>query len=218
MSSSGSSAGDDVFALGTRIGLAVSLAAVLAISIAFGRRQSRGAIGGRMSRPKQVWLGYAVYTWFFVCPVIGLFEVSLAPALRWACALFGGFMWIRGIVELVMLYATKTWRPPYGVAHDLASIALILLTLGLGDLEATRALDRWTLAFIASVVVSLGLETYYALAFHRAVRGHTTGDAGIWFADDEDAAFQKINRVTTAGNAVLCAALAAFLAVGFAPP
>jgi hypothetical protein len=56
-----------------------------------------------------------------------------------------------------------------------------------------------------------GLEIYYALAFHQAVEGRTTGDDGVWFATAHEARFRRINRVTALANVPLCAFVAALL-------
>ncbi len=180
----------------------------------FGRRQNRKrSIGGAISRPKQLWLGYAIFVWFFLSPILA-FEPQLHGAVCLIVGVFGLLMWIRGIAEMIMMYGTKTWRPPYGIAHDLLCIAVIvgLAITQRNAWSSFSALDRWGAAFVFFLVVSLGFETYYALAFYGAVEGKTTGEEGVWFADEHDPRFRRINLVTRIGNAILCLFQALFLA------
>lgn len=51
--------------------------------------------------------------------------------------------------------------------------------------------------------MSLCLETYYAVVFHHAVAGQTTGDEGVWFANAEEPRFARANRVTAWANGPL---------------
>jgi hypothetical protein len=179
-------------------------------ALLFARRQNRNPkLGGAISRPKQLWLGYAIYVWFFLSPILA-FEPLLHGSLRAILGVFAALMWLRGIAEMVMMYGTKTWRPPYGIAHDLICIAVIggMALLGF---EMTSLLDRWGAAFVGALLVSLCFETYYAFAFFSAVEGKTTGEEGVWFASEDDPRFIRINRITRIGNLILCSFQAAFL-------
>ena len=195
------------------------MVAVATIAILFARRQNRNPkLGGAISKAKQLWLAYAIYVWFCLSPILA-FEPAIDPSLRRILATFAAWMWIRGIAEMVMMYWTKTWRPPYGIAHDLSSIALIagLMTADLSAIAALPSqLDRWTIAFLLALIASLSFETYYAYAFFAAVEGKTTGEEGVWFASEDDPRFVRINRVTRVGNTILCAFLAAYLVAAFA--
>lgn len=199
-----------------RIALLVTAALVAGVVLFFSRRQNvQGHMGGAISRPKQLWLAWAVYVWFCVCPILA-FEASLAPPLR---TLLGGFailMWMRGLAEIVMLYGTKSWRPPYGIAHDCLCFAFLLagLTLQADQLGALRGgLDRWVFALVLVVTVSICLEIYYAWAFFQAVQGKTTGEEGVWFADEADPRYRRINLITSLANGPLYLFLGAFLVV-----
>lgn len=211
-----------MFSLATRAAAFGSLVLVAAAALLFARQQNRDdhahrPIGGRISRPKQLWLAFAVYVWFFLCPSLAIFETDLHRSLRLIYGAFSASMWVRGVTELIMMYGTKRWRPPYGVAHDLASILLILV-VGLSQWTAIAGLDRpldlAAGAFLLVVLGSLAVETWYALAFHQAVDGRTTGEDGLWFADRESPRFTRINRITAAVNVPLYLALFVFLAAG----
>ena len=201
----------------TRV-LTVALLALCALlAVRFHRQQNaRGSRGGRISGPKAAWLFYAVFLWFFVCPLVAL-DAGVHPALRTVLGLFAASMWLRGLAELYMLYVSKNWRPPYGVGHDVLCLVLVLgsLVLQREHLRGPLApVDAWGLALVGLVLVTLGVEVVYASLFFHAVEGATTGEDGIWFADEEQARFQRINRLTLACNVPLYGALAALLAVG----
>lgn len=198
----------------TRAALLLAALVVVALGLAFLHRQNRrGGLGGRISRPKILWLLYAVYFWFVVCPVLAL-DPAVPPPMRLILGAFAAGMWLRGVAEMVMLYVTKNWRPPYGVAHDVFSMVVVVIGLlhyrdQWGKLQGT--LPLWTFTLILVLLASLAIETYYAAAFFRAVEGRTTGEDGIWFADEDDARFRRINRITTAFNVPLYAFLLAYL-------
>jgi hypothetical protein len=196
----------------------VLLALVLvvgAIGRAFYARQNRAEVlGGRISRAKAVWLTFAVLYWLGVCPLLA-FEPSLPWRWRVVLGVFGAQFWLRGVAEMWMLYVTKSWRPPYGIAHDVFSIALVIgTTLWFGPLT-TDAPNLVGLGVTALLLASLIVETYYAWVFFGLVEGKTTGDDGVWFADQHDPRFVRVNRLTATVNVPLFVGLAALLGVAF---
>jgi hypothetical protein len=201
----------------TRV-LSLALLAMCAVlAVRFHRKQNaQGARGGRISGPKVAWLFYAVYLWFLVCPLVAL-DAAVHPALRAVLGVFAASMWLRGLAELYMLYVAKNWRPPYGVGHDVVCILLVAGGLALHHETLAGPLapvDAWALALVGLVLVTLVVEVVYASLFFHAVEGATTGEEGIWFADEEQARFRRINRLTFSFNVLLYTALAALLAVG----
>jgi hypothetical protein len=201
----------------TRLLVLSLLGLCLLLGVLFWRAQNvRRARGGRISPPKLAWLLYAVFLWFFLCPLVAL-DAGVHPGLRAVLGVFAAAMWLRGLAELYMLYVSRNWRPPYGIGHDVLCIALVV-----GGLVLTRhhwagelpARDVWGLALVGLVLVSLLVEVLYAALFFHAVEGRTTGEDGIWFADEEQARFRRINRLTLALNVPLYASLAGLLAVG----
>ncbi|MCO5168215.1 MAG: hypothetical protein M9894_17885 [Planctomycetes bacterium] len=203
----------------SQVAIAVSGAGTALAGALYHRRQNRpGArLGGAISRAKAVWLAYAVFLWFFLAPILALSD-AVAPPARALLGAFAAFMWLRGVLELVLLFWTRSWTPPMGIAHDLA--CLVLLAGGglwlREDLAALdRSFDRWTLALLAAVAVSLVCEVIYALTFHRLVGGRTKGDEAVWFAPEDDPTFRAINRLTAALNAPQVVFLLLFLGVCF---
>lgn len=194
------------------VGAAV-LAAVL--GFLFYRRQNQQAgLGGRISAPKIAWLMYAVFAWFLLCPLLAQ-DPAVPPACRWIFGLFGASMWLRGAAEMYLLYGVRRWRPPYGIAHDAFCLVLILaMAVAAWPQSSVGSTAGAYWAFVGVMVASLGMEILYAALFFQAVHGRTTGEAGVWFAD-EDERFQRINRITAAFNVLLFASTAIFLGASF---
>ena len=195
----------------------VAIVPLVAFGVRFHAKQKRGALGGRISRAKAYWLPFAIYFWFVVCPAVGFDAVVHEGAAR-ALMAFGVFMWVRGAAEMVMLYVTKNWRPPMGITHDALCVVLILglSVRGLDQIAAAglssiNELDVWAYGLCAVALVSLAVEMHHAHSFFVAARGATTGDDGIWFADDEEERFRKINRTTFVWNIILSLAVGAFV-------
>jgi hypothetical protein len=191
--------------LAGKLVLIVTAALLAAFGVRFHRRQKSGALGGAISKPKAFWLPFAIYLWFVVAGVLG-FDPVLPWSVRAPFAALAVSMWVRGAIEMVMLYATKNWKPPYGIAHDLFTIGLMFVVTGRwppspGD--APPALVGGALVMWLVMVSSLVLEIVHARSFFAVVGTRTMGDAGIWFADDEDARFLAINRRTRLGNIAL---------------
>lgn len=205
--------------------LVASMPAMAAFGVRFYRRQNSGALGGAMSKAKAYWLSFAIWFWFILCPVVAVGDVVAQP-LRLVLGAFALSMWIRGVAEMVMLYVTKSWRPPLGIGHDVLSILLVVALLVARGGEIGRlvdgvpvadaaailpSIDAWALALCATVLVSLVVEIHHARSFHHAVQGRTTGDDGVWFADEEQEHFKQINRNTFFWNIVLSCAVLAFV-------
>jgi hypothetical protein len=206
-----------MLSVSTRVLLTVALLACASAAVLFRRRQNAGGgRGGRISGPKLAWLLYAVFLWFLVCPLVAL-DAAIPVEARVVLGAFAVSMWLRGAVELYMLYVTHNWRPPYGVGHDLGCIALVgagLVSTGERWAGALEARDVWALALVGLVLVTLVVEVTYAALFHQAVEGRTTGEDGVWFADEEQERFRRINRLTLTLNVPLYLALALLLALG----
>lgn len=199
----------------------VALTAIVVVSELFRRHQQRGGNGGAMSRPKQVWLGVAVYFWFLLVPLLVL-DSHVPTAHRLVLGAFFFAMGVRGPVELVMLYVTKNWRPPYGIVHS-AFCALVVAAASLGFAPALLAplaeplsLGAACTALIGVLFLSLVVEVWHAVAFFTIVGERTTGDDAIWFASSENPAFAVIVRRTAALNMFFVPALIAFL-LAYAP-
>ncbi len=183
--------------------LVPSLTIIISFAFYFGQNKKEN-IGGKMAPCKLFWLDYTIMTWFFL-PLYfyfsgytdGVFNVLYALSIS---------MWIRGIIELFMLYVTKNWTPPLGITHNIITIIIVLAMMYLSIMQ-----NPAELIFVISLLISLLLETYYAVAFYKIVKEKTKGDDAIWFASKENPKFAFILKVTTIGNLMVYGALAYFL-------
>jgi hypothetical protein len=169
-----------------------------AYGVRFYQVQNSGAFGGAISKAKAFWLPFAIFFWFVLCALVAADE---RVEVSWR-VVFGGvaaLMWVRGPVELYMLYRTKNWKPPYGIAHDFLCVVWLAAAAAFA---AASSVDAWLVALWALLVLSLVVEIHHAWSFYVAVKGHTVGDDGIWFADD-DPRFIAINRRTLFFNVVI---------------
>jgi hypothetical protein len=152
--------------------------------------------GGPISWPKAFWLNYTIQTWF-ILPLIFVFasipfflkQILLFHLISW---------WIRGPLELVMIYRWFNWSPRYGISHDLLHI------LGCGALVFIHR-DEWatlqfgSVAFLASLLVVMILittcaEISFAILFLRLRTLQEKNDK-IYFASD-DPKWVFVNRWT----------------------
>lgn len=163
------------------------------------------AKGGKLALCKKLWLFYTLYTWFIFLPIV-LFEGYVSSLYFHSFLFLTVSMWLRAPVEIVMLYRTKNWTPPIGIAHNV--LTFILFTFPLLKLNSPPL--NFEFFFALSLGFSLIFETYYAYAFYKIVKEKTKGDDAIWFANKEDSQFKIILRVTTFFN------IPAFLAVSYA--
>lgn len=186
--------------LASRLGLFASLGGCVLAARWFRGKQNRAhAMGGKISNPKLLWLFFAIWFWLFECAVLA-FEPSLPSGYRIILGVHALSMWLRGGVEMVMLYVTRNWRPPIGITHD---VLCILTVLGLAVALPLPLDSAWGLfapALVFMLLFSLFVEVLYAALFFQAVEGKTTGDKGIWFASEDEARFRRINRITTGFN------------------
>jgi len=181
--------------------LLVGSAALCAVAVAlFAFGQNRGGtMGGRISLPKRVWLTFTIWTWLFEGAVLAC-DPGLPRGFRVVVGVHAASMWLRGLVELVMLYRFRNWRPRHGIAHDACCIVTVLALAFVFRGELTGALGAWGPVFVGMLVVALAVELTYAALFVKAVEGRTTGDDPTWFAADGEARFARINRLTAVLN------------------
>ncbi|MFT3711123.1 MAG: hypothetical protein QM817_26135 [Archangium sp.] len=204
-----------MFSATTRVLLSLTLAACAVASFFFRKRQNaKGTRGGKISNPKLLWLFFAIWFWFCECSVLA-FEPSLPSNFRIIVGVHALSMWLRGAAEMVMLHGTKSWRPPYGIAHDLFCIVTVLALAAWLGVSETGSWGAWAWALISALIFSLVVEVLYAWLFFDAVKGKTTGDDGIWFASEDEERFRRINRITAACNAPQVVFQMALLVAGF---
>jgi hypothetical protein len=152
---------------------------LLVTSLAFMAMQnSTHAVGGHISLPKALWLDWTLTT-FYVVPFFLWRNEALAPAVR---SLFGWLLVsfvLRGVAELVVIYATHAWRCIDGISHNgltLALAALLFFRLSRPLLPA----DRRTLGFLLIYIATLLFESINAWQFSLLANPAN----GVYFAAD----------------------------------
>ena len=165
------------------------IAATAALVAIFAWRQNHGAtVGGAISVPKACWLAATLIV-FFVVPGAWWRNANYSRGVR---ALFGivflGFV-ARGAVEMWLLYAVRGWQCAYGIAHDLATAAVV--ALGWWLCRGGPPADRRALRFAPVLLGMLLAEAWMAWSFSRLA---SPAD-GIYFAANTPH-FQQVNDLT----------------------
>jgi hypothetical protein len=209
-------------------GLSLVLAATLLFSWRFKSAQDRNTanrkwVGGEISWPKALWLAYALGSWFFV-PWVFALSASTAEPFRWVLYLHLASWWIRGPLELVMIYRWFNWTPVYGISHDaFHNVALFVATsvaasfIGWEQLSADP-FNLCVLAYLGSICFAMMAEVTFASLF-IATRTPADGleEHEVYFASD-DSRYRLINRLTVAAVVIVYAHwVAQVLFLGFLP-
>lgn len=176
----------------------------LGLGAAFRARQNKGDIvGGDISWPKSLWLSYTITAWF-VLPLLIIGVFSAGPQ-AWPTTLWVAYVghlvswWVRGPLELFMIYKWFNWSPRYGIAHDLAHATFLILTIAWAFLNSE--ITHWfavpgaaiAALFMLITVFMTFAETLFAFLFSHE---RTKGEDLLYFASDEPR-WRMINRITT---------------------
>ena len=163
---------------------------LLVISLIFLLMQnSTHAVGGHISLPKALWLDWTLTT-FYVVPFFLWKNPALCLAIR---SLFGWLLLsflLRGVAELVVIYATHNWRCVYGISHNALTLALAAFLF----LRLPRRLltaDRRAAGFLLIYVTTLVFESINAWLFSLLANPAN----GIYFAADTPH-FAFVNQLT----------------------
>ena len=160
----------------------------------FYKKQNQGSfVGGAISIPKALWLFYAIFFWFFL-PLIYLSHPALDGTLKVILALHTLIWWIRGPLELAMIYKWFNWSPRYGIIHDVLHAGVLFIAL-LGTVKIwPESPSNWMLfVFLGFTIISLLFEATFAALFLN-IRG--SADHKIYYADDSEK-WRFVNFLTT---------------------
>lgn len=172
---------------------------VSSLAYSFNRKQNSKDpwTGGPISWPKSFWLAYTVCTWFLL-PIVFLLHPDLPVGYQ---AFFIAHLlswWIRGPLELVMIYKWFNWSPRYGISHDIFHLGLCsyFLVQSWNEISTSFATP---VGFVTGIFCSIILfttcaEILFAALFLR-LRTHQEEKENIYFASD-DPKWIFINRVT----------------------
>jgi len=172
---------------------AASLAVLVVATVAFYWIQNRvRPVGGEISVPKLLWLGYAIALWAVV-PALLAADGRISRGLRQAFAVLLVLMLARGAAELWMLYVLLNWSTWYGIAHDLVCvIALAALALRAG--RPRLPIDRVATVHLAVTAAAFLPEMYFA--WYMQAHFTTSGEQAVYFVPD-DPRYNEVLRVTT---------------------
>lgn len=182
---------------GLNLGIAGWPVVILLFAVMFHRKQNSKTAwtGGQISWPKAFWLFYTVLTWF-IYPFFFLFHPELPANYFWPFALHLFSWWVRGPLELLMIYKWLNWKPLYGISHDIFHLILIVsVALYWGVFStatnATAELAQW---FYGSLFLSTAAETYFVARF-KDLRSEKEGRDNVYFAST-DPKWKKVNVIT----------------------
>jgi len=171
-----------------------SLAVLVVATAAFYWVQNRfRPVGGEISVPKLLWLGYAIALWV-VMPALLAADGRISPPLRQAFAVLLVLVLARGAAELWMLYVLLNWSPWYGIAHDLVCMT-VLFVLALRAARPRLPIERVVTAHLAVTAAVFLPEMYFA--WYMQAHFTTIGEHAVYFVPD-DPRYNEVLRVTTA--------------------
>ncbi len=151
--------------------------------------------GGPISRPKSFWLAYTISTWFFL-PLFFYFSPNTLAELKYVLLFHLISWWLRGPIELFMIYRFFNWTPKYGISHDAFHIIGLLFFLKKVAIHPVN-LDAHNFIvwlFLIVTVIATVAEILFAYLFLKA-RSLEEEQDNIYFASD-DPKWIFINRVT----------------------
>lgn len=153
--------------------------------------------GGPISWPKSFWLSYTIQTWFFL-PFFFFIPTDVPTFLKALITFHLMSWWVRGLLEMVMIYKWLNWSPRYGISHDFFHL------VGLGSLlyffrNEVSSIDLGThgfvvLAYIWMLFLTTTAEITFAMLFLR-LRTLQEKNENVYFASD-DPKWIFVNRYT----------------------
>jgi hypothetical protein len=174
-------------------------------SFIFKKKQDNGNLGGAIAWSKSLWLTYTLINWFLL-PIVFLFNEHGSLPFQNILKVLTISMWVRGIIEIYMLWGPKNWRPLYGIVHDIFTLILMI-----GNFLNWTPSQTWEITYLLSLMLSLCFETYFAYFFHRYIGEKTKGDQAVWFANKENPMFRRNLMITTLANSILYPIMALYI-------
>lgn len=175
---------------------------MLSIMYAYYRNQNskNNIIGGKISKAKTFWLGYAMFH-YFILPWWFLVFVNQNADHSFAIYTILGIFYFRMLLQMLLMFVTRNWSPVIGITYNIvASVIFIYLSIHLIGL-GIMPINYMIIIYILNLIAILLTDTYYARSFHLLVGEETKGKTAIWFASDEEK-FKPINRITARNNVI----------------
>lgn len=166
----------------------------------FYRKKQSGSnpwTGGPISWPKSFWLAYTIQSWFFL-PFFYYLLPDVPLFLKIIIAFHLISWWVRGTLELIMIYKWLNWSPRYGISHDILHITglSILLYLFRSEIPLVTfgSAGFVPLAYIYFLFVTTVAEITFAMLF-LSLRTIQEKNENVYFASD-DPKWIFVNRYT----------------------
>ncbi len=197
--------------------LCIAILLTIALATWYHRRQnSRAVLGGAISKPKVIWLFYALFHYFFLTVwCYWFFEKS--NRLHAVLPVFIALIYFRLVAQSALMFWLKKWTPPMGISYNLFTFATlcycVFSSLKNAELVILHPDECLLLGLFGLLGMMLLVDSYYAWSFYRLVGSLTKGHEAIWYASEEDAKFRRINRVTKWLNVVFLACSLVLLAL-----
>jgi hypothetical protein len=156
------------------------------------KTESQEWVGGEISWPKSFWLAYAIGSWFLV-PFIFLLDPQLPEPFRLVLIVHLASWWMRGILELVMIYRWFNWTPVYGISHDVLHNTVIMAGT-FWACAVTGQVWSWCVFYLVILCFAMMAEVVFASLF---IMTRKKGADKIYFASDSPE-YRMINRMTFA--------------------
>ncbi len=165
--------------------------------IYYRRQQNADKIGGPISQAKAFWLSYVLLNYFGLSVYVLMVLSPEMPGYR-TVLVFTLLIYLRAIIQLLMMYGFLNWKPTYGIISNLLIAIVLLFFFGkeMSGSEFDGVQDYILPLFIINLMAILLCDSYYAREFHRIVGEETTGSKAVWFASGNEARFSTINRLT----------------------
>jgi hypothetical protein len=183
----------------TKLAMAIWPLVVTLLALFYRKKQSSNNpwTGGPISWPKAFWLSYTIQTWFFL-PFFFLIPYEVPSFLKTIIIFHLISWWVRGILELFMIYKWLNWSPRYGISHDVFHIAG-LIVLMLMNKHHLSEIDYGShnfaiLAYIYMLFVTTAAEISFAFLF-LSLRTFQESRENVYFASD-DPKWVFVNRYT----------------------
>ena len=200
-----------MFSVFSQAGLIIFALIILLFGLFFYKKQNHSCtMGGKISKPKLMWLCLAIYIYFPLITILA-FEKNIPNQFRIIFASIAILMWLRAVGELYLLYGIKKWSPRIGIGHNIVCLMIILGEIIYFKVPCSSG-KAWNFYFFLGLIsLCLVLDSFYAYQFRKIVHGKTKGAEGLWFADEEQERFRRLNIITQNWNWIVMTMLILFL-------
>ncbi len=164
---------------------------LILLALIFRKKQNKGEfVGGEISLPKSLWLSYTIGSWFLF-PLI-LLSYDIAIGLQYVLIFHLISFYIRGVLELFMIYKWYNWSPFYGISHDLFHLlGVVFLFLFFWPQEISR-ITLIGIFYIFGIIISVCFESLFAILFYK-IRGKEKHK--VYFASNSSE-WKTVNKIT----------------------